>query len=327
MSGLSRKQTGFIYGLVSSGSYGLIPLFTLPLFAAGISAETALAWRFTVAAIAMGIILIIRKERFAIGWPAFIKLSGLSLLYMGECLLFFHAFRYLPSGIVATINFQYPVMVILIMVFFFHERFRWQTVSAVLLAVAGVALLSLGPMGEPADAAVATGSNRILTGILLTLMAALANAIYYVGIQVAKLPKIDGLVVTFYIMLIGAVFCIGNALLTGAPSWLTGWKEIGLVILLGLITAVLSNLTLVLAIRRIGPTLTSILGVMEPLTAVAVGCLVFGEPVSLQLCAGAFTIIASVLLVLLAPKKHPMHPVLHKPHPVHHDASGERPSP
>ena len=45
--------------------------------------------------------------------------------------------------------------------------------------------------------------------------------------------------------------------------------------LLAVITAVLSNLTLVLAVQRIGSTLTSVLGVMEPLTAVFVGILVF----------------------------------------------------
>ena len=45
--------------------------------------------------------------------------------------------------------------------------------------------------------------------------------------------------------------------------------------------------------------MTSVLGVMEPLTAVMVGILVFGEPFSPALVGGVALIAASVLLVML----------------------------
>lgn len=66
-----------------------------------------------------------------------------------------------------------------------------------------------------------------------------------------------------------------------------------------MITAVLSNLTLVLAVQRIGSTLTSVLGVMEPLTAVFVGILVFNEPFTPALVGGVILISSSVTLVML----------------------------
>ena len=66
-----------------------------------------------------------------------------------------------------------------------------------------------------------------------------------------------------------------------------------------MITAVLSNLTLVLAVQRIGSTLTSVLGVMEPLTAVFVGILVFKEPFTPALVGGVILISSSVTLVML----------------------------
>ena len=69
--------------------------------------------------------------------------------------------------------------------------------------------------------------------------------------------------------------------------------------LLAVITAVLSNLTLVLAVQRIGSTLTSVLGVMEPLTAVFVGILVFNEPFTPALVGGVILISSSVTLVML----------------------------
>ena len=80
---------------------------------------------------------------------------------------------------------------------------------------------------------------------------------------------------------------------------MASWRELGIAALLAVVTAVLSNLTLILAIQRIGSTMTSVLGVMEPLTAVTVGILVFGEPFSPALAGGVALIATSVLLVML----------------------------
>ena len=72
-------------------------------------------------------------------------------------------------------------------------------------------------------------------------------------------------------------------------------------------TSVVSNLTLVLAIKEIGSTMTSILGSMEPLTAVLVGVLHFGEKFGLDSASGLILIITAVIIVILQAKKkeHP----------------------
>lgn len=68
-----------------------------------------------------------------------------------------------------------------------------------------------------------------------------------------------------------------------------------------MVTAVLANLTLIVGIEFVDPTMSSIMGVMEPLTAVCVGIFVFGELFSLQLAAGVFLIVISVLVVIAGP--------------------------
>lgn len=293
---------GILFGLISSATFGLISFFTLPLMLSGVNMETILVYRFTIATLTMGAILAVKRESILIGIKPFLKLSGLSIFYMFAVLLFFQALAYLPSGVVATLQFQYPVMVALIMIFFFHEAFQLQTGIALALAITGVALLSLGPVGAPVTGA-PDSAARILIGTSLGLISGLCNALYYVGIQVARLPAINGLVMTFYVMLFGAVFCFLNALICGGLEWVEGGPELVNLVLLALVTAVISNLTLVLAIRRLGSTLTSILGVMEPLTAVSVGCIIFGEPFTSQLAIGAALIIGAVLLVLLSPAR------------------------
>ncbi|MBD5646979.1 MAG: DMT family transporter [Desulfovibrio sp.] len=283
---------GFLYGLLSSAAFGLIPLFSLPLLRAGLSVQTALAYRFSIAALVLWPLLRLRGERFALRGIDLCKLAALSLAYMVAVLFFFESFYYLPSGIAATIQFLYPVMVMLIMIAFFHERFYWNVGLAVALALGGVALLSVaGPQ---------TGAATVsFWGVCLGLLSGLANGLYMIGLQVARVPNLSGLVMTFYIMAFGAVIAVADGLAQGSLQWIDTWPELLSATLLALVTAVFSNLTLILAIQRIGSTLASVLGVMEPLTAVAVGILVFGEPFTMPLAGGVALITAAVLLVML----------------------------
>ncbi len=282
---------GFVLGLVSSATFGLIPLFSLPLLHAGFSAATTLFYRFAIAALSLGIILALRHERFALRGIDVCKLAGLSSMYMLAALLLFWAFSHLPSGVAATLQFLYPVMVMLIMVGFFGERFVCTTFLAILLSIAGVGMLSSGGGAE--------GKALNWLGVGMMLLSALCNALYIVGLQIARIPNASGLMLTFYVMLCSALLSLANALGSGSFQLLTRPQDMGMAVLLALITAVISNWTLILAIQHIGSTLASVLGVLEPLTAVLVGILVFGEPFSPALAGGVSLIIAAVLLVML----------------------------
>ena len=189
----------------------------------------------------------------------------------------------MPSGVATTIQFLYPVMVMLLMIAFFHEQFSMITACSIVLAVAGVALLSIG--GD---------SSRPVTllGVGMMLLSGFCNALYITGIHVAGIRNMNGLVMTFYVLFFGAAFAFANAVGTGTFQPLSSWWEFMMAALLAVITAVLSNLTLVLAVQRIG-------SVMEPLTAVFVGILVFNEPFTPALVGGVILISSSVTLVML----------------------------
>lgn len=293
------RLAGIFYGLVSSAAYGLIPLFTLPLLHAGVTVQTALVYRFGIASIAMCGILRLKGENLSVAPGDLCKIFFLSLMYLGAVFLFFQSFKYLPSGVVATIQFLFPVMVMLIMIGFFHEAFHWQTGGALALAIAGVALLSTDP-GESslADA----GSDNVFLGVAISLLAGLCNALYFVGLQVARLPRVNSFVLTFYVMVFCSVISLAYAILLDSLHWIGEPENIGIATLLALVTAVFSNLTLILAIKRVGSTLASILGVMEPVTAVAVGVCVFNEPFTWLLAFGVILIASAVALVVLGRK-------------------------
>ncbi|HIT47712.1 MAG TPA: EamA family transporter, partial [Candidatus Cryptobacteroides merdipullorum] len=61
-----------------------------------------------------------------------------------------------------------------------------------------------------------------------------------------------------------------------------------------------SNITLVLAVQNIGGTLTSVLGALEPLTAVCIGALVFGEDFTLREGFGILLVLSAVTVIILS---------------------------
>lgn len=284
---------GILLGLIASASFGLIPFFALPLIHAGMPEESVLFYRFLIASTALALLLVVRRERLHAPWRDLLKLAGLSFMYTTSALLLFWGFAYAPSGVATTLHFLYPVLVMLIMTCFFHEKFSWLTLTAVLLAVVGVALLSGGGDGQRPVQTV---------GVVMLVASALCNALYISGLTVSRLTTMTGLSVTFYVMLFSAVYAFISAKATGTFRPLTNEHEVLQLLMLSLVTAVLSNLTLVLAVKRIGSTLASVLGAMEPLTAVSVGIIAFQEPATFKIMGGVALIVGAMLFVMLGPQ-------------------------
>ena len=68
---------------------------------------------------------------------------------------------------------------------------------------------------------------------------------------------------------------------------------------LALICTVVTNLCLVVSVKRIGSTMTAVIGALEPLTAVGIGCLLFAEPFTWQVALAIALIIPAVVIIIL----------------------------
>ena len=94
---MSTKFKGFIYGVGTAVTFGLIPLFTLPLMREGMQSDSILFYRFLVSTVALGLMMIAKRESFAIAWG---DLPVMLLLWQ-SCLQSFSGIRakaLLPSG-------------------------------------------------------------------------------------------------------------------------------------------------------------------------------------------------------------------------------------
>lgn len=279
--------------LATSSTFGLIPLFTLPLMAAGMHFPSILFYRFTIAALMLGGILLLKRQSLRVTRRQLWTLAGLSLFYDGSAVFLLWSYHYLASGVATTINFLYPVFVMLIMIWVFKEKKSLWTFTALGLAFCGVAILSLH--GESA-----TGAPNLL-GVGIDLTSALSYACYIVCVNHSCVKDMGLLKLNFYIFLFAAAGLLLIAAGTGQFQRVPDWRSDVNLTLLALVCTVASNMTLVYAIKHLGSTRTSVLGAMESLTAVGVGVWVFGEPFTRTVALGIGLIILAVLTVVLSP--------------------------
>ena len=286
---------GVANGLVSSISFGLIPLFTLPVLAGGMSMDSLICYRFSLATVLIAGLMLIRKESFRISKSDIPVLILAAVFYDISSMFLLWAYDYLGSGLATILHFTYPVLTTLIMMIFFNEKSSLPKILAIIMAVGGVILLSV-QKGE---------GDVSLAGVAVAVFSGLGYASYMVSINVSsKLQNLKGLKLTFYVFLIGDIFLIANsyAFGTGIQPLNSGMDIVNL-LLLAFVCTILSNQTLILSIKNIGSVRASVLGAMEPVTAVIVGLLVFNELMTWKTAAGMLVILAAVIIIILSGKK------------------------
>ncbi len=273
MTKLSRNAIiGYPAGIITGVTYGLNPLFAIPLMNQGASIESILFFRYFFAVAILGMFLMFSKQSFKINASQAKVLLALGLLFTSSSLLLFEAYNYIASGLATTLIFLYPVLVAIIMVFLrvVPSLPVWMAIAA---TFAGVIIMTQGSNGEAVNP----------LGVALSLGSALAYAFFIVIINRSKaIASISNSLLTFYALSIGAIVFMGKILMSHTPitagiSSVADWANI---IGLAILPTIVSTATLAVATRNIGATKASVLGVFEPITAIMVGTLMFGEPLT-----------------------------------------------
>ncbi len=289
---LGEKLKGYALGCMASVSYGLNPLFALPLYATGLRVDSVLFYRYAFAVAMMAVMMKLNGKSFALKRNEVLPLVVMGLLFSFSSLFLFQSFNYMDAGIASTILFVYPVMVALIMAVFFRERLSVAKMSAIAMAVVGIAMLYKGE----------DGVSLSLTGVMYVLASSLVYALYIVGVNHSVLKTMSGLKLTFYAILFGmSVYvvrlhgCADLQPLVGTSQWL---NALGL----ALFPTLLSLVAITKSIHHIGATAAAILGALEPVTALFVGMLVFGERLTGGNVVGILLILTAVTLIVVGHK-------------------------
>lgn len=280
---------GFAYGAIAAASYGLNPLFALPLYADGMGADSVLFYRYAFGLVMLGVMMLVQKQSFALRRCEVLPLVIMGLLFSFSSLTLFLSYNYMDAGIASTILFVYPVLVAILMAVFFKEKVSPITMISIALAFTGISLLYQGEGGQTLS----------LTGVTLVFISSLTYALYIIGVNRSVLKDMPIAKLTFYVLLFGlSVYVIRLKFCTqlDVVSQLVLWIN---PVCLALFPTVISLVAMTKSIHYIGSTPAAILGALEPLTAICCGVLVFGERLTPRIILGIVLILIAVTLIIL----------------------------
>ena len=282
------KVTGYLLAIIAATTYGMNPLFALPLYKAGMDSDSVLFLRYLLAIPILGVMLKARGRSFRLKREEVLPLAGMGLLVAMSSLMLFQSYHYMEAGIASTLLFVYPIMVALMMAGLFKEKVQVLTWACIALALFGIVLLYKGEGGETLS----------LKGGGMVMLSSLSYAIYIVGVNRSKLKEVATLKLTFYVLLFGvSLFWVrvdfGRSLHV-VNEWYTWVNLLGLAVL----PTALSFWCTTQAVQYIGSTPTAILGALEPVTAVVFGVTIFGESLTPRIVCGILLIIAAVTIII-----------------------------
>lgn len=291
-----NRIKGILYAAVSSSTFGLAPFFSLTLLLVGFSAFEVLSYRWGVATIALTLFGWCSGCSFRLEKKDFLVVLLLSLLRAATSFSLLIAYQNIATGVASTIHFMYPLAVSLVMMYFFQEKKSLWVMFAVFMSLLGAALLSSGELEAK--------NGDTIVGLVAACVSVFSYAGYIVGVRMTRAVRINSTVLTCYVMGLGTVLYFIGALTTSGLRLVADGYTWLIILGLALPATAISNITLVRAIKYAGPTLTSILGAMEPLTAVVIGVFVFKELFTLNSAIGIILILLAVSVVIFRKQKN-----------------------
>ena len=288
---VSIKVKGYLYGALAAASYGVNPLFGLPLYSReGMGPDSVLFYRYGLAVVMLAVVMAVRRVPFAVAPRQVLPLVGLGMLFALSSLLLFDSYNYMDAGIASTLLFVYPVLVAVIMAVCFQERVSALTVVSIVLATVGIGLLYKGEGGQTLS----------LTGVVMVFLSSLSYAVYMAAVNRSSLGRLPAVRLTFYSLLFGmGLFFVRLDFGAAVPliQHPLMWVD---VCCLAFFPTVVSLVAMAKAIQYIGSTPTAILGALEPVTALFFGVTVFGERLSPRIVLGVVLVLVAVTLIIAA---------------------------
>lgn len=285
---MNTRIKGFFAGAFSAMCYGTNPLGGLFLYEEGLTPDSVLVCRFSIAVIILAIIMLLSRRDFALNCDEFKLVTVLGILFAVSALSLYSSFLYMAAGIASTLLFSYPVIVAVIMAVLFKEKLSKVSVLSIVITFIGVAMLS----GDGTD------RSWDYYGAFLVLLSSLSYAVYMIVVNKSKV-KISAIKLNLYMLMV-CIFCILLYSLViehrsvSLPLTSRGWF---FALWLGIVPTIFSLVTMVISIHLIGSTPTAVIGALEPLTAVLIGIFVFDEPFFTRLAIGIALILCGVVLI------------------------------
>ncbi|MEU8220227.1 DMT family transporter [Micromonospora taraxaci] len=283
--------------LLSAACFGAMAIFGKLAYDAGVSTGELLLVRFTLAAVLLGVALLVRPGlRRASPAPGRPAMNGRRLLavaiglgavgYAAQAGLFFSALELMDASLLALILYTYPVLVTVGAVLLGRERLSPRRGAALVAASGGTLLVLLGAGG--------VGFHPL--GALLAFAAALTYTIYIL-VADTVVHRLAPVVLSALVLTGAAGTLAVRALLTGGVDLDFGWRGWFWLACIAVVSTVVAMLTFFAGLRRTGPSTAAILSTVEPVVTAVLATLVLGENLTVVQLVGGALVLSSVVVL------------------------------
>jgi len=243
--------------------------------------------RFAIAAVAL--VLVAPRALGRLSREARRHAIVLGLLYGLGQILQTAGLAHTPASVSGFITGLYVVATPLFAAVLLHTRITWLTWAAVLLAVIGLAVLTLDGLS-------------VGYGEALTFVAAMLYALHIVGLG-AWSTATDAMGLAILQLIVIAVVCLVCTVPDGIvlPDRASDWASL---LYMALIPGALGIVGQTWAQAHLPPTRTAIVMSMEPVFAAFFAVLLGGESLTSRMLLGGVFVVAAMLVVELGPRRH-----------------------
>ncbi len=277
---------GTMYTLLAAAGFAAVSIFTSLAMATGLTLATVLAWRYTLAAVALvGWVGVRNYKRI----PPKEMLILVALGGGGQALLVYvalSALGFIPAATLAFLFYTYPAWVALVQSVRGAEKLDGRRALALALSFGGIGVMVGMPGTESLDwrgVALALGAAAIY-GAYIPMMRALAKD--HPVAPVSAYGKIGS-------ALCFLVLAVSDGSFTAqmhTHTWLV-------IVALTILSTVLPGVFFLMGLIRLGPVRTAIVSTVEPFLTALLGVLVLKQSLTVPTMLGGALIIAAVMLL------------------------------
>ncbi len=283
-----NKAKGFIYIILSSLIFGATPILAKYTFIGGSNALMLTFFRAVIPLPFLYLIVRLQGDTIKIPKKQFFQVCILAVFGSSlTTITLYSTYSYISVGMATTIHYVYPSVVTIFCVLVLKEKVSKLKITALLLSTAGICLFYDGkPSGS-------------FLGLLAAFASGMTFAFYLIYMVKTGLTRLNTFKLTFYTCLVNAfVLPIYGAATSRLTFSLTSKAWIFSVIV-ALFVSIGAVSLLQLGVKYIGPSTSSILFTLEPITSVILGILILKENFSINTAIGCTLVILSVIMVAL----------------------------
>lgn len=229
------------------------------------------------------------------GKPPLTQRDAWAIAGLGFCGYYLSSFldfvglMYISASLERLILYLNPTLVLLLSVFVFKARATWQQCVALLVSYAGVLLV----FGHEAQA---QGPDASL-GAALVFGSAVSYALY-LAFSAKEVARLGALRLTGWATTVACLLCILQFVILRPWSAMVVAPEVlGLSVINASLCTFAPVLMVMMAIERIGPTLTAQTSMVGPVSTLAMGVLILNEPFNVWIALGTLLVLSGIALL------------------------------